>query len=187
MKLYELKFEIQKNDKQKIIRGLGLEYSRQYVDTDYFLAPTKKGQKRKYKEVEGRTILYDLEYNKQTGLFEIKDQELTEDYSSIDQIKKEKVNQVIKRTKEVYLWPGKPVRVAFDSIEGLGDRQFCEIYDKDEASVFEAKQRVVDLGFTRFIEKTYDEFFKKSSSIINLTIIIAIIITIAVIAYVILK
>jgi len=186
MRLYELKFEVEGNDKEKIIRGFSLEYSRQYSDTDYFLQSNDL-KKEKYKEVDGRTILYSLKFNSETGFFEIDDQELTDDYHKIDEVKKRKVTNEIKRTKDVFVWPGLSVRVAFDSIEGLDNKLFCEIYDKDEAAVFEAKRRVVELGFKKFIDKTYDEFIKKSFSIVNIILIFAIIIVIGIIAFYIFK
>ena len=186
MKLYELKFEINPDDKEKIIRGFGLEYSRQYTDIDHFIE-TKNNTKLKYKEVEGRTIKYILDFNEQTGLFEIEDEELTENFAKIQEIKRMKVIKVMGRTKEVYLWPGKKVRVSFDSINEIKDKLFCEIYDKDEAAVFEAKGKMVEFGFTRFINKTYDELITKTYSIINLLIIIVIMAVIAFIAYNIIK
>lgn len=185
MKLYELKFEIKPDDKEKIIRGFGLEYSRQYKDTDHFLE-TDDYSKLKYKLVEGRTILYKLLINSDTGLFEIDDEELTENPKKIEEIKRIKETAIVTRTKEVYLWPGKPVRLSFDSIEGT-DKSYCEIYDKDEAAVFEAKRKMVELGFTKFVNKTYDELITKTYSIINLLIIIAIMGVIGFFAYSIFK
>ncbi|MDP2683766.1 MAG: hypothetical protein Q8P20_01790 [bacterium] len=186
MRLYELKFEIDGNDKEKIIRAFGLEFFRQYSDTDYFLLSVDS-KKEKYKEVDGRTILYALNFNSVTGMFEIDDEELTENFDRIDEVKKRKVSNIIKRTKDVYVWHRSSVRVAFDSIEGLDDKLFCEIYDKDEATVFEAKRKVVELGFTKFIDKTYDEFLKKSFSIVNIILVFIIIIVIGIIAFYIFK
>lgn len=187
MKLYELKFEIKGTEKIKIIDSFGLDFFRQYSDTDYYLQ-SSGDKKEKYKEVDGRMVLYKINYNKDSAFFEIEDEELTEDYNRIDEVKHRKVTDKIKRIKDVYIWPGTSVRVAFDYIDGIENRIFCEFYDNDEAKVFNAKQKLIVLGFRKFINKTYDDYLSNNVSYLNIAIICLIaVIILSVIGYLILK
>jgi len=181
MALFEFKVKIAAQNKEELINALGLEFIREYSDSDYYVKPTRTGPKEKIKEVEGSTIYYQITINERTGLFEIVDTDITHDPDKISELKRRATNKTIKRTKEVYDWHGMNVRVAFDYIYGFKNTLFMEVYANDQTLVLAAKNYLSQLGYRDFVLQTYDEMsasdsplYKNSLAWIILILVIAI-------------
>jgi len=165
MSLYELKLKITPSEKDKLINQLGLTYVEEYSDIDHFLV-TKSGQpKEKIKEIKGKTVYYKIMYNKSSGLFKIDSQDVTEDPTKISDLKTRPKSMSLQRVKEIYSLSRMDINVAFDYLEGVDEVIFLEVYSQDEALVFKFKGMLVELGYRKFISKTYDELFSEQKPI----------------------
>jgi len=159
MILYELKIKITAQEKKKLIDILKLNIVNDYADTDHFLA-TKPGQpKEKIEEIGGRIIHSVMEFNKTTGLFQITNNDITDEPTKVSDYKTQDGLTEIQRTKEVYDWPGMNVNVAFDYLRELDDVIFFRVYGKNEAQVYKAKTHLVELDYRKFVTKTYIDLF----------------------------
>ncbi len=173
MALFEFKVKILAHNKEELIDALGLEFVREYSDTDHYVKSTRTGPKEKIKEVEGSTIYYQITINERTGLFQIVDTDISHDPDKISDLKRRATNKTIKRTKEIYVWRGMNVRVAFDYIYGFKNTLFMEVYAEDQTLVFAAKNYLSQLGYRDFVLQTYDEMsvsdtpLYKSSDLLN--------------------
>ena len=163
MALFEFKVKISSHSKEELIDALGLEFIREYSDSDHYVKSTRSGPREKIKEVEGSTIYYQITINERTGLFQIVDTDITQDPNKISDLKRRATSRTIKRIKEIYSWHGMNVRVAFDYIYGFKDTLFMEVYADDQTLVLAAKNYLSQLGYKDFVLQTYDEMSASDS------------------------
>lgn len=155
MKLFEVKLEIDPEEKDKMVERLGLVHIRDYSDIDYYLIV--KGTKEKIKEVGGMVKHYALFFDGE--VFDIEGEEI--DRNRADELKAKGIRRVVKRAKNVYKWPEQGIECAFDHIEGLAGRLFVECYDRDREKVIKAKHSLAEKGFDSFISVGYDELLSE--------------------------
>jgi hypothetical protein len=159
MILYELKIKITAQEKKKFIDILKLSFVNDYADIDHFLAIGAGQPKEKIEEISGRIIHSVIEFNKTTGLFQVTNNDITDEPIKVSDYKTQDGLTEIQRTKEVYDWPGMSVNVAFDYLRELDNVIFFRVYGKSEAEVFKAKAHLVELGYRKFVTKTYIDLF----------------------------
>ncbi len=160
MRLYEVKLALDIEQTAIIGRQLDLTFVKEYSDKDIFISSSMPGKKEKIKFV-GTTIKhYILYYDKAMAAFVIQGHTVS-DKKEKAELESRKVERIITRRKEVYMWPVQGIQTAFDFIQGMGSFVFFEIYDQDISKIAVSLDIVRRMGYTTWQTKTYDELIVK--------------------------
>jgi len=156
MKLFEVKFEISEGEEKKWIERLGLEFEREYTDTDTYLE--SDGPKTlKIKTIKEGSIYYQISVKE--DVFEIIGKKVTnEEKRKI--LLKTPIADELNRTKRVFLWDGFKTKCAFDYIEELEPKVFMEVYANDRTRVKNAMDYIKGLGLGKVVSVAYNKLLK---------------------------
>lgn len=154
MPLYEIKLEIPPAQKQLLITQLSLEYVRSYTDTDTFLETPPGSPKEKIKRIDGVVKRYHLEFD---GEMFVITGEIMSQARADDVLRGRKITAQINRKKDEYTWIELGIKVAFDTLEGVEDKLFFEVYSENRQLIEKAKTGLEAIGYSTWVQKMYDE------------------------------
>ncbi len=154
MPLFEVKLKLAPEQKDLLVTQLSLEYLRTYTDTDTFVETPAGEPKEKIKEIDGTVKRYTIAFDGK--MFLISGDIMSRAEADAWLVGRKK-SAMVKRSKDEYSWGELGVTVAFDTIEGIPEAVFFEVYSNNKELVEKARQGLAALGYTHWVDMTYDK------------------------------
>jgi len=153
-RLFEVKFEIDLNSEEQTAEKLGLEFLKEYSDTDNYLK-SPKDKVLKLKLVDNTIILYEVFFDGEC--FNISGRNISKEEKDL-LLQDNPLETRINRKKRVYLFKEFDVKIDFDRMEQLPNRLFLEIHSVVKGDVLRAMRYVEEqLSLKSTIKVSYDE------------------------------
>ena len=157
--IFEAKCEIPIKKEQEIEKLLGLEFVKEYLDTDFYLKSVDERNLKMKFTSDGRMMVYQVVF--EGGCFSIAGKQISErEKKSL--VIKQPIETEINRRKRAYVLRKFNVKVDFDDMKQFPGRLFLEIHSSKKSDVLKAKVWVGEmLGGKDFIQVPYDQLLKK--------------------------
>lgn len=154
-RLFEVKFEIRPKSEEEVVKKLGINFSREYSDVDYYLV-SPKDKTLKMKIVDGKIILYNIFFD--CDCFDISGKNLT--MREKDKLlQTTPLNARIDRKKRVYFLEQYNVKIDFDYMKQFPSKTFLEIHSNNREDVLKSVEYVKEKLFLKqlAIKVSYDK------------------------------
>lgn len=155
IKIYEAKFQIARDEEERLVKALNLNFDNEYHDLDVYLT-TRGRDSFKIKTAPDGTIFYQIKLV--DGIFEITGKTLGE-REQADMTKRHPVEVKMNRANRVYTWKTFMVKVDFDYIRQFPDRAFLKVYSIVREPVVEAQKYLIEKGFGKPISLAYNRLY----------------------------